>query len=211
MAPSWALRPADSQGSWGSRKTVRPKVAAYCIASRITSVLVTGWLALPTPTHPAFCSPPISARRCPSNPWVSAPTTSTRAIPARAARWWINSTTARVSTTGSVSGGQQSVVIPPAAAARVSWAIVVLVSSPGSRSRARRSTRPGHTTRPAASTARSAVKPSGSSPSPTTRPLATWRSATRSVPLAGSTTRPPRTVRRISVPPPRTTPRGSRG
>ena len=63
-----------------------------------------------------------------------------------------NSTVARVSITGLVFGMAQTVVKPPRAAARVPVAIVSLYSKPGSRRWQCRSMKPGHTTRPAAST-----------------------------------------------------------
>ncbi len=81
-------------------------------------------------------------------------------------------TTAGVSITGSVSGGQHSVVMPPAAAARVSEAMVALCSAPGSRSRAQRSTSPGQTTRPRASISVSSVRPLGAVPKPAILPCA---------------------------------------
>ena len=196
-SPSCTSRPCAREASSGWTNTVRSKVAAYSSARRMTSVAVTGESAFDTPTQPASASAPISARSSPRNPWVSAPSTSTRAAPASAARWCISSTTAGVSTTGLVSGGTHTVVMPPATAAVASLAMVALCSSPGSRSRARRSTSPGQTTHPVTSRSRSAANPSGARSSATMRPSATNRSPTASRPLAGSMMRPPRSAIRL--------------
>jgi hypothetical protein len=74
---------------------------------------------------------------------------------------------------GSVSGGHARLVTPPAAAAASSDSSVALCSSPGSRSRAARSTKPGATTHCAASITRSARHPEGALSTAAMTPSAT--------------------------------------
>ncbi len=89
-----------------------------------------------------------------------------------------------------MSGGQARLVTPPATAAAISEASVALYSSPGSRRRAERSIRPGHTTMPAASMIRLACQPSGAAPTAATLPAAMYSADTRSMPCRGSIRRP---------------------
>src|SRR5271169_3972991 len=101
-----------------------------------------------------------------------------------------NATDGASSSTGSVFAIAQTVVKPPAAAARVPVAMVSLYSKPGSRRCAWRSTKPGATTRPAASTTSApfaAILSSTFATTPSRRRTSSVWSRLRD----GSTTRPP--------------------
>ncbi len=91
---------------------------------------------------------------------------------------------------GSVSGGVHKVVTPPCAAANVSLSIEPLFSSPGSRSRARISTKPGQTIQLFASIVDFAWKPAGAFPSEMILSFSIYKSVSLSTLLAGSITRP---------------------
>ncbi len=152
-----------NQASAALINTVKSSVAAYSSARLQTTVFLISVTPLLTPTQPAAFKAAISASSSPLSFWVNAPTVNTMVRPAFLARSSINSTTAGLSITGSVSGGTASVVMPPATAARVSLSIVAVCSWPGSRSRALRSTRPGQTILLYASISISASNPAKSS------------------------------------------------
>jgi hypothetical protein len=94
------------------------------------------------------------------------------------------------SSTGSVSGGHTRLVTPPATAAAISLSSMPSCSWPGSRRRADRSTRPGATMQPPASSVRLGLKPSGTLPRPMIRPAASATSQISSKLRPGSMTRP---------------------
>ena len=149
-------------------------------------------LACPNATQPASNNSAISTSRSPASCTVSAPTGCTWAKPGKRARCVSICTKPGSSSGGSVSGGHDKRVTPPATAAAISDCKVALYSKPGSRRRAQRSTSPGQTTQPLASSTLVGLKlANGVSPAPTINPSATKISASRSIPLAGSISRPP--------------------
>ena len=87
-----------------------------------------------------------------------APIGYTRTLPSARAFSTIARVIPAVSLTGLVLGIAHTAVKPPAAAARVPVAIVSLSSRPGSRRCVCRSMKPGHTTRPLASTTLGAAR-----------------------------------------------------
>ena len=100
-------------------------------------------------------------------------------------------------------GMQHTDVNPPRAAARVPVAMVSLSSRPGSRRWTCRSTNPGHTTLPRASSTRSggaASRAERSGPTAAIRPSSISTSRTASTVFDGSTTRPP-SIRILMRPP----------
>src|SRR3569833_2159542 len=108
-----------SHASSGCRNTVRLWVAAYSIARRSTSVLVSARRPLLTLLLLVVLCAFFSLLRSPARPCVRAPSGSTRARPALRARCCIRVATAGVSITGSQSGGAHKVVTPPLTAAGV--------------------------------------------------------------------------------------------
>ncbi len=102
----------------------------------------------------------------------------------------MNCVTLAWSLTGSVLGMQATAVKPPATADAAPVAIVSLCSWPGSRRCTCMSIRPGVTSSPATST--TCADPTGrSAPTATMTPPSMRTSRVPSIPLTGSTTRPP--------------------
>src|SRR2546427_364841 len=169
--------------------TVRLKARAYSSARRITMPFMTGLPSSDTATHPASFSSPNSASSLPSDPFVIAPMGNTWARPAARALSRMNSVTDWLSFTGDVFGMQQTLVKPPATAAAVPVWIVSLYSNPGSRRCTCRSTNPGRTHLPVAS---SAVAPGGTaSPIPPCAIFPSWiRTSAGPLIRPGSMTRP---------------------
>ena len=95
---------------------------------------------------------PISERVCPFNPSVTAPIGNTSSKPAACPKRYTCSTTPAVSATGEVLAIADSAVNPPLAPARLPLRTVSASSRPGSRRCVCKSTRPGKTMQPAAST-----------------------------------------------------------
>ena len=95
------------------------------------------------------------------------------------------------SLTGSVLGMQATAVKPPATADAAPVAIVSLCSCPGSRRCTCMSMRPGVTTQPADVDDLRRAGPAGPSPTAAITPSSMSTSRVPSIPLTGSTTRPP--------------------
>ncbi len=152
----------------------------------------TSWTPAPSSVKrrtPNEASSPMGARCSPARPMVMAPATATwhiAPVPSEST----SSATAALSTGGSVLGMATTAVNPPSAAARAPLSTVSASSAPGWRRWVCRSTSPGATRHPPAS---STVAPRGTDTSPptsTTWPSLMTTSAARDpVP---STTVPPR-------------------
>ena len=150
-----------------------------------------------TATIPACCMAAISASASPLLPAEAAPMGQTRVL-AVAARSRIPRVTEALSFTGRVLGMGQTAVKPPRAAARVPVSMVSEDSKPGSRRWQCKSMNPGATQRPVASSvsicaplpASPAALPPGGGATRVMRSPSTQTSSSRSVPLAGSITRP---------------------
>src|SRR5262249_9656332 len=189
-SPSFIAPPADRPRSSACCTTGSPKVAAYSSARRIRPDDMTGRPSSDTATMPASRISPISASASPRTPCEMAPTGRTRTRSTSRARRVMSSVTARQSFGGCVFGMQQTVVKPPAAAARPPDAMSSLYSWPGSRRWTWRSTKPGSRSAPSSSMTRPAPRCPGAMRA--TLPPSTSTSASTSVPLAGSMSRPPR-------------------
>src|SRR5688500_4460946 len=133
----------------------------------------------------------MSASSSPFDPLDTAPIGYTRARPASAAFDRISVVTLALSLTGAVLGMQATAVNPPATADAVPVATVSLCSWPGSRRCTCMSMNPGHTTSPAGMSMITAPSAGKSRPARAMRSPSMSTSYTPSIPLAGSTTRPP--------------------
>src|SRR5712692_438285 len=199
--PSCITPPVDSRWSSQWDRTGSSSMRPYSMARRIRRGFMTGIPSSDRPTMPALCIPPISANSSPARPTDTAPIGKRRVPPTAAARRSINSVTADVSLTGLVFAIAATAVNPPAAAAASPVAMVSLYSKPGSRRWTCISRKPGATTQPWASMMRGAGRGSSgvcckgvriSGPSAIILPSAIHTSTCRSIPWAGSITRPPR-------------------
>ena len=150
--PSFMTPAPTSEGSSSWTTTGRSNIDAYSSARRMRLPFTIGFPSSETATIPSAFIEPISASSSPLRPFETAPIGNTRTAPVSRARRTTNATVEASSVTGRVFAIAQTVVKPPAAAARVPEAIVSLYSKPGSRRWAWRSTNPGATTKPAAST-----------------------------------------------------------
>ncbi len=167
----------------------RPVAAAYSSARRMMAALTTGLPSSLNAAAPALARPTSGASVSPFCPIVTAAIGCTRQWPASRARVITHSTHAALSTTGSVFGMHATSVKPPAAAARVPVSIVSLAGWPGWRRCTCRSTSPGATTAPrASSTSASAGTFTGTRPttppsihSESVSPVRQWRALRMSV------------------------------
>src|SRR5262245_25120046 len=132
----------------------------------------------------------MGASSAPARPLVTQPATRTSHA-ARRPRASTASTTAASSSGGSVFGMHTTAVQPPSAAARAPLSTSSASSRPGSRKCTWRSTSPGATTAPSASSTVAPRPASSDGPTSVMTPSTMRTSATRSP--SWSSTRPPRT------------------
>ena len=186
MTAPWVRR-ATSQ-CW-ARTMSRP--SEYSIARRMSSGSCTPLPSSVKMRTPAATSSAYGASASPARPIVMQPAGSTSHRPACSPWARTNSTTPRESCGGSVFGMATTAVNPPRAAALLPVSIVSASSRPGSRRWTWRSTNPGATTQPPASSTWSACSSAPTaSPIAATRPSSISTSARRSP--SRSTTVPPR-------------------
>ena len=134
-----------------------PRLFAYSSALRMSSGSCT-----PVPSSVKICTPAaassaIGASTSPARPIVMQPLGNTSHRPACSPRRRTICTTATLSCGGSVFGIATTAVKPPSAAAREPVSTVSASSRPGSRRCTCRSTKPGLTMQPLASSTRSPV------------------------------------------------------
>ena len=173
----------------------------YSSARRARIAVATGNPSSVTATQPASLSSAMSASSSPFCPRETAPIGYTRASPASAAFCRIKRVTPALSLTGFVFGMHATAVNPPATADATPVATVSLCSCPGSRRCTCMSMKPGQTISPAGRSTISAPSAFRFLPTSAMRSPSISTSNTPSLPLAGSTTRPPLRIRFISRPP----------
>ena len=203
--PSFRSPASDSSGSSSCSISGRSNFLAYSSARRRIADDTIGLPSSDSATAPPVCNSPNSVSCRPSWRTVTAPTGHRLIRSSRRASRRRNSMSARESDTGLVLGIGQTPVKPPASAARRPLSIVSLYSKPGCRRWTCTSIRPGSTSLPRASiTSAPAAAAAADSPAPSwrTRPSAASRSSRAFTPLAGSTSRPPRTRTGCTVTPP---------
>src|SRR4051794_4569864 len=160
LTPSFICAPSVSRGSWACWAMTPSKALTYSSARRISDASLTH---LPssekTRTRAAESAMvPSSAISLPARPTVTAPTGKTSQWPCCWPSRQTCSTTPAVSATGSVLAIAWTAVKPPTAAAWVPVSTVSASSRPGSRRWVCRSTRPGSSTQPVASSSSSPVR-----------------------------------------------------
>ena len=155
--PSCITAPCVSRLTSQCWARVTPSPLAYSIARRITSGSCTPLPSSVNSRTPAPASSAIGASCSPARPIVMQPEGATSHRPAAMPARRTCSTTASESCGGSVFGMATTAVNPPSAAAREPVSIVSASSRPGSRRCVWRSTKPGATTQPDASSVSSPV------------------------------------------------------
>ena len=188
-SPSFMWPPPARAASSQCWARVTPRPPPYSRARRMSRLSCTPVPSSVNRRTPRAAISAIGASRSPARPTVMAPATST-SHRARRPRCWTSRTTLASSMAGSVLGMATTAVYPPRAAAREPVSTVSASSRPGWRRWVWRSTRPGATTHPPAS---SSVSPDRSGPTATTHPSSITTSARRR-PVA-SITSPPRITR----------------
>src|SRR4051794_20389732 len=153
-SPSFIWAPTVSRGSSACWATTPSSALTYSSARRMRAGSATHFPSSEKIRTRAAESAiaPSSASRSPRSPTVTAPTGTTSTRPASWPSRQTCSTTPAVSATGSVLAIACTAVNPPSAAARLPVSTVSVSSRPGSRRWVCRSTRPGSTISPAAST-----------------------------------------------------------